>query len=167
MHILCPHCQTPIPFADSPGAEDITCPSCGSSFQVRDGSTAGWAADRGRMLGRFELLGVVGQGTFGTVYQARDPQLDRVVALKVPRGANLPGRQELSRFLREARTAAQLRHPAIVPVHEVGEADGAPYLVCDLVEGVTLADWLSAHRPTPREAVGLTAALADALHFAH
>jgi serine/threonine protein kinase len=65
-------------------------------------------------------------GTFGTVFKARDPQLDRVVALKVPRLGNLGGEDDRQRFLREARSVAQLRHPAIVPVYEAGEADGLP-----------------------------------------
>ena len=106
-------------------------------------------------------------GGFGTVYKARDPELDRVVAIKVPRSGNLAGPQEMDRFLREARSVAQLRHPAIVAVHEVGQVDGVPYLVSDFVEGVTLTDLLSARRPSPREAAELIAEVADALHYAH
>lgn len=62
-------------------------------------------------------------GAYGTVWRARDTQLDRLVAIKVPRAGNLPDGYELDRFLREARNAAQLRHPAIVPVHDVGRED--------------------------------------------
>jgi serine/threonine-protein kinase len=86
------------------------------------------APARSQKLGKFELLDTVGSGAFGTVYKARDPELDRTVAVKVPRAGSLTGPQELDRFLREARSAAQLRHPSIVPVHEVGEAGGVPYL---------------------------------------
>jgi serine/threonine protein kinase len=68
------------------------------------------------------LIDVVGQGAFGTVYKARDPELDRIVALKVPRAGNLVGPQEMDRFLREARSGAQLRHPSIVSVHEVAQS---------------------------------------------
>src|SRR4029077_17368284 len=121
----------------------------------------------GQKLGRFEVLSRVGQGAFGTVYKARDPELDRTVALKVPRAGNLAGPQELDRFLREARSVAQLRHPSIVSVHEVGQAAGFPYLVSDFVQGVTLADLLSARRPAPRDAAELIAEVADALHYAH
>src|SRR5207245_5117390 len=71
------------------------------------------------------------------------------------------------RFLREARSVAQLRHPSIVPVHEAGQANGVPYLVSEFVEGVTLADQLTALRPAPREAAQLIAAVADALQYAH
>src|SRR5439155_8609055 len=88
-------------------------------------------------------------------------------ALKVPRAGHLAGPQELARFLREARSVAQLRHPAIVSVHEVGSHGDVPFLVSDFVEGVTLADWLSARRPTSPQAAGLVAQLADALHHAH
>ncbi len=85
----------------------------------------------------------------------------------MPRAGNLAGPQELDRFLREARSVAQLRHPSIVAVHEVGQVDGAPYLVSDLVEGVTLADLLGARRPPPRESAELIAAVAEALQYAH
>src|SRR5262249_30840611 len=118
-------------------------------------------------VGKFELLDTVGSGAFGTVYKARDPELDRTVAVKIPRAGGLAGPEELDRFLREARSAAQLRHPAIVPVHEVGQDGGLPYLGSDFVEGVTLADLLSARRPSFREAAELVAAVADALQYAH
>src|SRR5262249_49384883 len=120
-----------------------------------------------RTLGRFQVIDQVGLGAFGTVYRARDPQLDREVALKVPRAGNLAGDADRDRFLREGRNLAQLRHPAIVPVHEVGQHEGVPFLVSDFVHGVTLADWLTAKRPTPHEAAQLIATVADALQYAH
>src|SRR5207247_2432146 len=116
---------------------------------------------------RFELLDAVGGGAFGTVYKARDPELDRIVAIKVPRAGSLATRHDLDRFEREARSVAQLRHPGIVPVHEVGQHEGLPYLVSEFVQGITLADLLSARRPAPKEAAEWTAAVADALHYAH
>src|SRR2546421_198519 len=138
MHIHCPHCRNPIELVRPSPREEITCPSCGSSFCLEDQSTSADSTSSGQRLGRFTLLDTVGQGGFGTVYKALDPELDRVVALKVPRAGNLSGPQELDRFLREARSAAQLKHPAIVAVHEVGQLDGLPYLVSDFIEGVTL-----------------------------
>ena len=72
-------------------------------------------------MGRFELIETVGIGAFGTVYKARDPQLDRVVAIKVPRAGNITSGEDRDRFLREGRSVAQVRHPWIVSVHEVGE----------------------------------------------
>ena len=89
------------------------------------------------------------------------------MAIKVPRAGNLATDEDRDRFLREARSVAQLRHPAIVPVHEVGEHDGVPYLVSDFVQGVTLADLLTARRPRFREAAELVAEVADALQYAH
>jgi WD40 repeat protein/tRNA A-37 threonylcarbamoyl transferase component Bud32 len=165
MQLLCPHCQTTIELAQAP-QEEIVCPACGSSFLLDCGSTISYLP-RHTFIGKFELLERVGQGAFGTVYKARDPELDRVVAVKVPRAGNLDQGQELDRFLREARSVAQLRHPSIVPVHEVGQQNGLPYLVSDFVDGVTLADELTARRPAPRESAQLIAAVADALDYAH
>src|SRR5262249_55450671 len=81
------------------------------------------ATDRGaspRRLGRFELLEVVGSGSFSTVYRARDPELGRMVAVKVPRLGGEVRPEDCQRFLREARSAARLCHSGIVPVHDVG-----------------------------------------------
>src|SRR5215510_5745116 len=140
MHILCPHCRNPIELAAAAAKEEILCPCCGSSFRLDSTSTTDWSQVTGRTIARFELLDILGQGAFGTVYKARDPELDRTVALKVPRVGHFAEPKELDRFLREARSAAQLQHPAIVPVHEVGTQGGLPYLVSDFVAGVTLAD---------------------------
>jgi tRNA A-37 threonylcarbamoyl transferase component Bud32 len=167
IHLLCPHCRNPIELVGLPAGE-VVCPSCGSTFRLERESTATWSPRGGqRKLGRFELIEAVGLGAFGTVYKARDPQLDRVVAIKVPRAGNLTTDEERDRFLREARSVAQLRHPGIVPVHEVGEHEAVPYLVSDFVRGVTLSDLLSGRRPSPREAAKLVAEVADALQFAH
>jgi serine/threonine protein kinase len=166
MHVLCPHCQGAIELIDLPTRE-IICPSCGSSFQLQH-STTDWRSRSGeRKLGKFAILSELGVGAFGTVFQARDPELDRIVALKVPRAGNLSGRDDQDRFFREARSAAQLRHPNIVPLYEVGQAEGMPYLVSAYVQGVTLADLLTARRLTVREAAQLVAAVADALQYAH
>jgi WD40 repeat protein/tRNA A-37 threonylcarbamoyl transferase component Bud32 len=168
LHIRCPHCQNPIELTTLPASGEVTCSACGSTFRLEGETTVSRdQLARGRTLGRFELLAAVGSGAFGTVYKARDPQLDRTVAVKVPRAGNLPGGQDLDRFLREARSTAQLRHPAIVPVHEVGQDDGVPYLVSDFVDGVTLADRLTAGGLSFREAAGLVAAVAEALEHAH
>src|SRR5262249_42074765 len=89
------------------------------------------AADTARdipaRIGRFEVRSFLGAGSFGTVYRAPAPQLDREVALKVARAAG-QSPDQLARFRREARTAAGLRHPHIVPLFEAGEADGQLYL---------------------------------------
>jgi tRNA A-37 threonylcarbamoyl transferase component Bud32 len=168
MHVICPHCQTPIELVQPPSLAEVLCPACGSTFVLDRGATAAWSPPDGRRkLGKFELIDVVGTGAFGTVFKARDPELDRVVAVKIPRAGNLAGGEDLDRFLREGRSVAQLRHPSIVPVYEVGQADSVPYLVSEFVRGVTLADQLSARRPAARDAAVLVAAVADALDYAH
>jgi WD40 repeat protein len=168
MHLLCPNCHNTIELTDLAAHKEIVCPACGSSFQLELGATSAWRPREGqRKLGRFDLLGQLGVGAFGTVYKARDPELDRVVAIKVPRAANTATEEDLDRFQREARSVAQLRHPGIVSLHEVGQQEGVPYLVCDFVQGVTLADRLTVRRPTYREAAELIAAVADALQYAH
>ena len=98
MHILCPHCRNPIEVVKLIPREEITCPSCGSSFRLETESTTSWQRMRGQKLDKYELLDTVGQGAFGTVYKARDPELDRVVAVKVPRAGNLAGPHDLDRF---------------------------------------------------------------------
>lgn len=117
--------------------------------------------------GRFELIEMLGEGAFGTVYLALDPQLDRRVALKIPRW-QLLDQAELNRFVREGRAAAQLRHPNIVQVLEAGEAEGVCYIASVFIEGQTLREALSSgKRFTHREAATLIGKLAYALHFAH
>jgi len=168
MHLVCPHCKSPIELVKLDPRAEVTCTACGSTFRLEDGSTTGWVGQEVTAIGRFAVLETLGHGAFGTVFKARDPQLDRVVAVKVPRRGNVgDGPDDVDRFLREARSAAQLRHPSIVNLHEVGVLDGTPYLVSDFIEGVTLADLLTARRPAPREAAALVADVADALHHAH
>jgi WD40 repeat protein len=120
-------------------------------------------------LGRFRIVRELGRGGFGVVYLAHDPQLGRDVALKVPRGNVLSDPDSRARFLREARAAAALDHPNLVPVHEAGEAGPVCYLVSAYCPGASLAAWLKA-RPglTPeRAAAALVATLADAVQHAH
>jgi len=120
-----------------------------------------------RSWGRFEILEAVGSGGFGTVFKARDAELDRTVAIKLPRAGNLGDGSDVERFLRESRSVAQLRHDSIVSIHEVGQQDGLPYLVSDFVEGSTLGEVLQARTFGHREAAELVAQVGDALHYAH
>ena len=167
IHILCPHCRNPIELVGLTVA-DVVCPACGSTFRLERESTASWGLRGGqRRLGRFELIEAVGVGAFGTVYKARDPQLDRTVAIKVPRAGNLATNEDRDRFLREARSVAQLRHAGIVPVHEVGEHEGLPYLVSDFVRGPDPGGPPDGVAARPREAAGLVAEVAEALQYAH
>src|SRR5581483_12286404 len=103
---------------------------------------------------------------FGTVYKARDAELLRTVALKIPRVGSLdPIDQE--RFLREARSAAQLTHPGIVALYDAGHNDGTCFLVAEFIEGATLAQRLTAGSLSFRKAAELIADVADALSYAH
>src|SRR5205085_10723930 len=107
-------------------------------------------------------------GSFGHVFRAHDTELDRVVAIKVPRAGSLAGQEDVDRFLREARSAAQLKHPGIVALYETGQAeDGTCYLVEEFVQGVTLAARLSAGRLPIDQAARFTAEVAEALDYAH
>src|SRR5687767_2545581 len=86
MHLICPHCHNPIEMVELRPREEVVCPSCGSSFQLESSATQPLPQQK---LGKFDLLSLVGHGAFGSVYKARDPELDRQVAIKVPRAGNL------------------------------------------------------------------------------
>jgi serine/threonine protein kinase len=163
--LRCPHCHNPIQIVDD-RAEDVLCPGCGSSFRLRDARHTTTQVHM-RPLGKFELLERVGVGAFGAVWRARDTQLDRIVALKIPHAGSLLEPEELERFAREARMAAQLRHPGIVTVHEVQMLEGRPAIVSDFIEGVPLRDLMEVRQLTFRETAALVAEVAEALDYAH
>jgi serine/threonine protein kinase len=118
-------------------------------------------------FGRYRIVRPLGRGGMGTVYLAHDTQLDREVALKVPRFAEDDGPDVVERFYREARAAAALRHPHVCPVYDVGAIDGIHYLTMAYIDGRSLAD-LIADGPRPQdEAAGLARRLARALEFTH
>lgn len=123
-------------------------------------------------LGRYELLEELGRGAMGVVYRARDPRIDRLVAIKViaPVEGLDPAQiqQRRERFQREARAAGRLAHPNIVTVHDVGEEAGRAFLVMELIEGQTLAEVLRTRRPLPLdEALAIGEQAAQALDYAH
>lgn len=166
LHIRCPHCSNPVELlADTP-FESITCRTCGSAFSLVDQEDQTREAPTLKKIGRFELVSRLGIGGFGTVWKARDTELDRTVAVKIPRKGQL-AREEVEQFFREARSAAQLRHPNIVPVHEVGRDGDTIFIVSDLIRGVSLADWLSGATPNSHEIAQLMATVSAALHHAH
>src|SRR5262245_53032295 len=164
MHIRCPHCHHAVEVVGDSELRDVTCPSCGSAFSLIPATEL--YTPTTRSIGHFELLEQLGTGSFGAVWKARDTQLDRLVAVKIPRRDQVDS-SDAELFLREARAAAQLRHPQIVAVHEVGRDDGTLYIVSDFVRGVTLADRLTAGLLTPWESAELVAQVAEALHHAH
>src|SRR5262245_15528169 len=122
-----------------------------------------------KQIGRFEIVRELGRGGFGVVFLARDVELGRDVALKVPRPGVLVDPHLSERFRQEARAAAVLDHPNVVPVYEAGEADGLSYIASAYCPGTNLANWLRYHRdPVPaRDAAELVANLADAVQHAH
>ncbi len=119
--------------------------------------------------GRFRVVRELGRGGFGVVYLANDPLLDRQVAVKVPRPEALFTPEARRRFLREARAAAGLSHPSIVPIHDSGETGTLCYLVSAYCPGGTLAAYLRGRtEPLPvRAAAAVVAVLADAVQHAH
>lgn len=121
----------------------------------------------GKRFGKYELISEIARGGMGVVYRARDTVLNRVVAIKMILSGSMATADERERFQREAQLAANLDHPNVVPIHEVGEHDGFPYFSMRLIEGGSLADRLSAYHDDPRAAGRLIAILARAVQFAN
>ena len=96
------------------------------------------ALTAGTKLGPYEIQSPLGAGGMGEVYRARDSRLDRIVAVKVLPSSLSADPDQLRRFEREARAVAALNHPNILAVHDIGTHEGAPYMVCELLEGETL-----------------------------
>jgi hypothetical protein len=129
------------------------------------------AAPLPETIGRYRILGRLGAGGMGTVYKAHDPHLDRTVALKVPR-IDTPAQdraRRMERFGREARSAAQVWHPHVCPIYDVGEHAGHPYVVMAYVEGQSLAERLARRGrfDDVGEAVTLIGQVLDALGAIH
>jgi serine/threonine protein kinase/tetratricopeptide (TPR) repeat protein len=123
-----------------------------------------------RIAGRFEIVAPLGAGSMGEVYQAHDQKLGREVALKLLSPALATSQEHLLRFEREARAASALNHPHICTVYDVGqapEAEGRPYLVMELLRGLTLYEVMSAGPMSLGTVIGLGVQIADALDVAH
>ena len=166
MRIRCPNCHHGLEIVPDTPSDFITCPSCGSQLDPASGETITYRPDVRRTVGHFELLEHVGRGHFGNVWRARDTQLKRIVAVKIPRTADL-SESDQQLFLREAQTAAKLRHPNIVTVYEVGYDGDAIFIVSDFIKGVTLSEQLKIRQPTPQEAAQWCATVGEALDYAH
>ncbi len=123
-------------------------------------------------IGKYQILGILGRGTMGMVYKARDPEIERVVAIKTLRRVHAGSIRDtdvaLERFRNEARSAGNLRHPNIVTVFEANRSDDMPYLVMDLVEGEGLDTLIARSSPLdPRQAISIVAQVGAALDYAH
>ena len=149
------------------------CPRCLAAHWLAEPERNGAYGELGppatspRQVGNYELLEELGRGGMGVVFRARHRALEHEVAVKLLRDAALASEADHRRFQTEAASAARLSHPCIVPVREVGEADGQPVLLMDLVPGQTLAE-ATRDGPLPaRRAAELVAQIADAVQHAH
>ncbi|MDR1536382.1 MAG: protein kinase [Planctomycetota bacterium] len=185
-NIGCPWCG----HGFNPGAtadrERVYCPSCGKSFPSRstgpdtvsfpspaagngpasplpDSDSAG----AGRSFGDYDLIKEIARGGMGVVYLARQRALRRVVALKLLRSGENASPEERGRLLREAKAAAGLSHPNIVPIHEFSLHRGQPYFTMDFIQGEPLDHLLEKGPMNVREAVGIMEEVAGAIAFAH
>src|SRR5688500_2215515 len=121
----------------------------------------------GTTIGRYTILDRLGAGGMGEVYRARDSQLGRDVAVKVV-AANAAGDPAArSRLLREARIAAQLNHPFICTIHEVGESGTQPFIAMELIEGQPLSERIARQALDVKEALTLALQIAEAVGHAH
>ncbi|MEM7313218.1 MAG: serine/threonine-protein kinase, partial [Planctomycetota bacterium] len=119
------------------------------------------------VIGRFQILRELGKGGYGIVFLAYDPHLKREIALKVPRPEVLITDSLRQRFLREAKAAASLNHPNIVPVFEAGMAGPVCYIASAYCSGMQLDRWYEANRASPHSSAMVAARLADAIQHAH
>jgi serine/threonine protein kinase len=124
-----------------------------------------------QLIGRYEVETWIGSGAMGDVYRAHDPQLDRTVAIKVPKLDRHTADQDTftHRFLREARNAAAVRHPHVCTIYDAGQEAGTPFVVMAYITGETLSERLKrdGRYDDPREAVALTLQIAEALQEVH
>jgi serine/threonine protein kinase len=121
----------------------------------------------GSQLGPYEVVSLLGIGGMGEVYKARDPRLDRYVAIKVLRESFAHHPERLARFEREAKAIAAFQHPHICTLYDVGHQDGTDYLVLEYLEGETLANRLTRGPLKIDDALNIASEIADALDKAH
>ncbi|MCA9215926.1 MAG: serine/threonine protein kinase, partial [Planctomycetales bacterium] len=118
-------------------------------------------------IDRYEIKKVLGAGAFGRVYLAHDSDMDRMVALKVPSAKLFESGQAVQTFLQEARSAAKIKHPALITVHDVQRQADQPFIVQEYVQGTNLADWLKQNTLSLRKIVELVVEIAEALVELH
>ncbi len=167
----CPKCQAPLP-ANAPQG---LCPKC-LLAAASTPTDAGQPAHRtlpppietvAAAFPQLEILELIGHGGMGVVYKARQPRLDRLVALKLLPQSLAADAAFAERFNREARVLARLNHPNIVTVHDFGQSGGFFYLLMEFVDGVNLRQAMQAGRFTPQQAMMLVPKICEALQFAH
>jgi len=120
-----------------------------------------------KKYGRYEIIKELGRGSMGIVYLGHDPQIDRLVAIKVLRQDRVTSEAFVTRFLKEARAIGRLSHPNIVAVYDVGEDQGTIYLTMEYIEGRSLAEIIKEKKVNVHELKEWTIQIADALNYAH
>ena len=139
----------------------------GTGAQARLSAALEGAPAVPEIVGHYEILSQIGAGGMGDVYLARDPVLDRRVALKVLPAALTDDSSFRQRLVQEARAASALNHPNILTVHEIGEADGIHYIVTEFIEGLTLRQRLAEGSLRVEEALGIALQCAAAFEAGH
>ena len=168
----CPKCGGPIP-AEAPQG---LCPQCllrQASFPTETGQRGHAKSNpppRAELVAAFpqlEILELIGQGGMGFIFKARQPKLDRLVALKILPQSLAADPAFAERFTREGRMLARLNHPNIVTIHDFGQANGFFFLVMEFVDGVNLRQAMQLGRFTPAQALAVVPKVCEALQFAH
>ncbi|MCH7729607.1 MAG: serine/threonine protein kinase, partial [Planctomycetes bacterium] len=151
-------------FIAQPDAVDI---QATMPFRPRPDSRGKHTARPVETFGDYELLGEIARGGMGVVYKARQVKANRIVALKMILSGNLASEEDIHRFYTEAEAAANLDHPNIVPIYDVGEQNGQHYFSMAFVDGESLADRVRAGPLQPREAADLIKAVSEGIAYAH
>jgi serine/threonine protein kinase len=168
----CPKCGMPIPEEAPQGL----CPKCllmQASIPTEGGKSDSpeWQPPTQQEIAaafpQLEILEVIGRGGMGLVFKARQPKLERLVALKILPQSLAADAAFAERFIREGRVLARLNHPNIVTIHDFGQANGFFFLLMEFVDGVNLRQAMRAGRFTPAQALAVVPKICDALQFAH
>lgn len=166
--VRCPYCAALVEVGESDSAESVTCISCSSPFRWDPITTRGTdPVAIPPAIGKYDILGVLGRGAFGLVYKAKDWELGRLVALKMPRAGDFGSDEEQQRFLREARSAASLKHPGIVDVYGVSHEEGTTCIISEFIDGLALSELLTGPKLGYDRVAEIVSEVADALHHAH
>ncbi len=169
----CPHCGKPVP----PTTLGGICPECmlKAGFATQTEGPHGTKvlqpppapAEIAALFPQLEILECLGRGGMGVVYKARQPRLNRFVALKILARDKEQDAKFAERFTREAQALAQLNHPNIVTVHDFGEVAGHCYLVMEFVDGLNLRQLLQTRKMKPEQALTIVPKICEALQYAH
>jgi serine/threonine protein kinase len=166
----CPKCGAAIP----PEAPQGLCPKCllaraslSTEAEPAAKPTPPTRQELAAAFPQLEILEMIGQGGMGFVFKARQPKLERLVALKILPPSFAADPAFADRFTREGRVLARLNHPNIVTVHDFGQANGFFYLLMEFVDGVNLRQAMRAGRFTPEQALNVVPRICEALQFAH